>query len=85
MLKLKGQTKSGEWVEFRLCPTSIYEIRQDKVLIFDNNDPAKLLGIDPATIQPADDPRKHPTFTTTCPNCVDPKEAAKSLAKECDL
>ena len=58
MLKLKGQTESGEWVEFCLYPTSIYDIRQDRVLVFDNDDPAKLLSVDPATIQLADDPRK---------------------------
>ena len=55
MLRLKGQTESGEWEEFNI--SQVYDVcRRDNRWYIDGypND----YTIDPATIQLADDPRK---------------------------
>ena len=52
MLKLKGKTESGEWVEF--CLNDIENISVITTWFGDGN----IRRIDTATIQPADDPRK---------------------------
>ena len=52
MLKLKGQTGSGEWVEFYLSDIETILVR---TTWFGDG---SIRSIDPATIQPAEDPRK---------------------------
>ena len=58
MLRLKGQTGLGEWVEFDCCSTSIHSMDERHWLVFDNRNTGVLRRIVAATIQPADDPRK---------------------------
>ena len=50
---LKGQTESGEWVEFEVCDIALANKNGAGVYVGD-----RYVFIDPATIQPADDPRK---------------------------
>ena len=52
MLRLKGQTESGEWVEF--YPVDIVDTFEDEIKILLD----KEIWVYAATIQPADDPRK---------------------------
>ena len=67
MPKLKGQTESGEWVEFNI--SQVYDI-----CLHDNRWCIKGYPndyvIDAATIMLADDQRKHPMFTVSCYTCA---------------
>lgn len=63
MLKLKGQTESGEWVEFDI--SQVYDVclydNRWYIKEYHNEIPINCVTyiIDPATIQLADDPRKN--------------------------
>lgn len=63
MLRLKGQTESGKWVEFDIMQIDV-PVR-DFLAVCINEDCATI--IDPATIQPADDSQT-PT-RIKCSNC----------------
>ena len=84
MLRLKGQMESGEWVEFEVCDIALANKNGAGVYVED-----RYVFIDPATIMLADDPRKPPMFTVSCPNCgyeyMDPFEDGSFECPECGL
>ena len=56
MLKLKGQTESGEWVEFNMSQVFDVYLRDNRWYV---NGYPNACVIDTTTIQLADDPRKN--------------------------
>ena len=79
-IRLNGKKRwNGETVEFTLAEVSFVNQKCGDWWIEQGGG---AYVIDPATIRLADDPRKHPTFTTTCPNCVDPKDPRKAMLEE---
>ena len=86
-LRLKGDKHSnGETVGFTIAEVSFINQRCGDWWIEQDG---CVHVIDPATIQLADDPRKHPMFTVSCPNCdyeyMDPFEDGSFECPECEL
>ena len=85
-IKLRAKRKNtDDWLLFGITELFHGENGYFQVCVED----VGLFAIDPATIQLADDPRKHPMFTVSCPNCdyeyMDPFEDGSFECPECEL